>query len=266
VDIGAAGGVTLGGTLRAPNLNGTFTSTGGTLNFFRTFNLEKGEVSFQASSGVIPDVNASATTFVANPATAIRLRVTGPATNMNLKMESQPPYTNDQILGLLVGAQNFGAVQGVQSTGQGLNAGQMAGNVALGQLNTLFTRTVLQPFSASLGGALGLSEVQLTTDIQAGLGVRAVKTLGAVNAIFAQTFGFPRTTSVTLEASPGVCSGLRLVWFTSDGPTLLALQQPQPIALDVVTLRPVTTFVPNVAQNGVSFSYLRKLPCIRGFF
>ncbi|MGC1380844.1 MAG: translocation/assembly module TamB domain-containing protein [Candidatus Baltobacteraceae bacterium] len=265
VDVGATGEVVLGGTLADPRLAGSFKSTGGTLSFYRTFNLERGEVAFAPSSGVIPDITASATTFVANPATAIRLHVTGPATSMNLKMESQPPYSQEQILGLLVGAQTFGAVQGVQSTGTAFNPGQMAGNIALGQLNTLFTRTVLQPFSASLGGALGFTEVQLTTDIQTGLGVRAVKALGPVNAIFAQTFGFPRTTSFTLEATPGVCSGLRLIWFTSDGPTLLALQQPQPLALDVVTLRPVTTFVPNVAQNGVALSYLRKLPCIRGF-
>ena len=266
VDIGGTGDVALDGTLRAPTLRGTFNSTGGTLNFYRTFNLERGEVSFAPSSGVIPDINASATTFVANPATAIRLRVTGPATSLNLKMESQPPYSQEQILGLLVGAQNFGAVQGVQSTGQGFNAGQMAGNLAFGQLNTLFTRNVLQPFSSSLGGALGFTEVQLTTDIQAGLGISATKAFGAVNAIFSQTFGFPRTTSFGLEANPGVCSGLRLIWFNSDGPTLLAGQQTQPLALNVLTLTPVTTYVPNVGQSGVTFSYVRKLPCIKGFF
>ena len=267
VDIGATGDVALAGTLRAPTLSGSFTSTGGTLSFYRTFNLEKGEVNFRPSRGVIPDINASATTFIANPATAIRLNVTGPATAMNLKMESQPPYNQEQILGLLVGAQNFGAVQGIQSTGgPAFNAGQMASNLAIGQLNTLFTRNVLQPFSAGLGGALGFTEVQLTTDIQAGLGVRAVKAFGAVNAIFSQTFGFPRTTSFGLEANPGVCSGLRLIWYNSDGPTLLAAQQPQPLALDVLTMRPVTTYVPQLAQNGVDFSYVRKLPCVRGFF
>ncbi|MGA9943597.1 MAG: translocation/assembly module TamB domain-containing protein, partial [Candidatus Cybelea sp.] len=266
VDIGGTGDVALDGTLRAPRLRGNFNSTGGTLSFYRTFNLEKGEVSFVPSSGVIPDINASATTFVANPATAIRLRVTGPATSLNLKMESQPPYSQEQILGLLVGAQNFGAVQGVQSTGQGFNASQMAGNLALGQLNTLFTRNVLQPFSSSLGGALGFTEVQLTTDIQAGLGISATKAFGAVNAIFSQTFGLPRTTSFGLEANPGVCSGLRLIWFNSDGPTLLAIQQPQPLALNVLTLTPVTTYVPNVGQSGVAFSYVRRLPCVRGFF
>ncbi|MGB8910383.1 MAG: translocation/assembly module TamB domain-containing protein [Candidatus Cybelea sp.] len=266
VDIGGTGDVAIDGTLRAPALRGTFTSTGGTLSFYRTFNLEKGEVSFAPSSGVIPDINASATTFVANPATAIRLRVTGPANSINLKMESQPPYSQEQILGLLVGAQNFGAVQGVQSTGQSFNASQMAGNLALGQLNTLFTRNVLQPFSSSLGGALGFTEVQLTTDIQAGLGISATKAFGAVNAIFSQTFGFPRTTSFGLEANPGACSGLRLIWFNTDGPTLLAVQQPQPLALNVLTLTPVTTYVPNVGQSGVAFSYIRKLPCVRGFF
>jgi hypothetical protein len=264
VDIGATGDVALGGTLDAPTLAGSFQSTGGTLSFYRTFTLESGAVNFQPSSGVIPDIQAVATTFVPVPATAVRLSVTGPATNMNLKMESNPPYSQEQILGLLLGAQNFGAVQGVASTGQGFNAGATAGNLALGQLNTLFTRSVLQPFSSSIAGALGFSEVALTTDIQSGFGVRASRAFGTVNAIFAQTFGTPRTTSFSLEANPGVCSGLRATLFTSQGPTILALQQPQPVAINVLNVNPLTSVQPTGGTNGVAFSYLRKLPCVRG--
>ena len=78
VDIGATGSVTLGGTLDAPTLSGSFRSTGGSLNFYRNFNIETGMVSFDPSSGIIPDVDAVATTFVSNPPTAIRLHVTGP--------------------------------------------------------------------------------------------------------------------------------------------------------------------------------------------
>ncbi|MBV9263661.1 MAG: translocation/assembly module TamB domain-containing protein, partial [Candidatus Eremiobacteraeota bacterium] len=66
VDIGTTGAVTLGGSLKAPTLAGSFDSTGGSLNFYRNFNLERGVVHFDPSSGVIPDVNAVATTFVNN--------------------------------------------------------------------------------------------------------------------------------------------------------------------------------------------------------
>lgn len=265
VDIGATGEVALAGTVEAPTLAGSFQSTGGSLSFYRTFNLESGNVTFRRSNGIIPDLDAVATTFVPVPATAVRLRVTGPATNMNLKMESNPPYSDEQILGLLVGAQNFGAVRGVENTGQSFSAGAVAGNLALGQLNTLFTRNVLQPFSSSLAGALGFNDVQLTTDIQSGVGIRAVRGLGSsVNAIFAQTFGISQTTSFTLEGSPGICSSLRLTLFTSQGPTILSLQHPQPLANNVLNVNPMTSFTPTGGTNGVAFFFVKKLPCVRG--
>jgi autotransporter translocation and assembly factor TamB len=262
VDIGTSGDVALGGTLHAPTLNGVFRSTGGSLNFYRNFDLEYGTVSFDPSSGLIPDVNAVATTFVTDPATAIRLHATGPATNMNLALASDPAYSRQQILGILVGAQQFGAVRGVRSSGQsGFSATSAATNVALGQVNTLFTRNVLEPFSTSLAGPLGFSAVRITTDVQTGVGISAVKAFGKhVNAIFAQSFGYPKTQSITLEAHPNVGTGLRVTAFTSQGPTVLALQQPQPIGMDVMNLNPLTAFTPVSGSNGFAFSFQRKFP------
>ncbi len=263
VDVGTTGAATLGGTLDAPTLAGSFRSTGGSLSFYRNFSIERAEVRFDPGSGVIPDIDAVATTFVANPATAVRLHVTGPVTNLNLALASEPSYDREQILGLLVGAQQFGAVRGVQGGGGGtFSAGSAAQGLALGQLNTAFTRTLLEPLSASLGGSLGFTEVQITSDIQTGLGVNAVKAFGKnVNAIFAQSFGYPRTQSIALEAHPSVGNSLRLTAYTSTGPTLFALQQqPQPIAFGVLNLNPLTTYTPISGTNGVTFSYLRRFP------
>jgi TamB, inner membrane protein subunit of TAM complex len=260
VDIGAEGSVVVGGTLRAPTLSGSFESTGGTLSFLRSFNLESGSVQFEPSAGLIPRVNAVATTFVTNPATDVRLHVTGPATNMNLNFISNPPYSREQILGILVGAQQFGAVQGVQATRQNISAVSTAQNLALGQVNTLFTRSLLQPLSASLGGATG-ANVQLTSDIQTGLGVSARKGIGRyVNAIFSQTFGYPRTQSIAFEANPSVGTGLRLTFYTSTGPTLLAVQQPQLVGMNVLNLNPQTSFLPAGGTNGFSFSVQKRFP------
>jgi len=261
VDIGATGEVALAGTLDAPTLAGSFRSTGGSLDFYRTFNLESGSVSFDPSGGVIPDVDATATTFVADPATAIRLHVTGRVTNMNLALASDPAYSREQILGLLVGAQQLGAVRGVRASGQGFSATSAATNVALGQLNTLFTRNLLEPLSTSLAGTLGFNEVRISSDIQSGVGVSAVKAFGKyVSAIFSQTFGYPSTQSITLEAHPSPATGLRLTAYTSQGPTLLALQQPQSIGMDVMNLNPLTSFTPAGGTNGIAFSYVRKFP------
>jgi autotransporter translocation and assembly factor TamB len=262
VDIGATGEATLGGTLDAPALAGSFASTGGSLNFYRSFTLESGTVTFEPSSGVVPDVDAVATTFVSNPATAIRLHVTGPATSMNLALASEPSYSREQILGLLVGAQQFGAVRGVNSTGgQGFSAGSAATQYALGQVNTLFTRNLLQPLSASLARSLGFTNVQITSDLQTGLGINAVKAFGKnVNAVFAQSFGYPSTQSVTLEVNPNVGTGLRGTWYTTSGPTLFVLQQPQLVGASVLNLNPMTQLPPPTGTNGVSFSFLRKFP------
>ena len=263
VDVGGTGTVRLGGTLEAPTLDGSFRSTGGSLSFYRNFNLESGEVRFDPASGVIPDVDAVATTFVADPATAIRLHVTGPATAMNLALASEPAYDREQILGLLVGAQQFGAVRGVQATGGGgVSTGSAVRGVAFGQLNTVFTRNLLEPLNSSLGSALGFTEVQITSDLQTGLGLNAVKAFGKnVNGIFGQSFGYPRTQSVGLEAHPSAATGLRLTAYSSDGPTLLGLQQqPQPLAFGVMNLNPITALTPMTGTNGVTFSFERKFP------
>ena len=134
VDVGTTGSALLGGTLDAPTLAGTFRSTGGSLSFYRNFYVERATVNFDPSSGVIPDIDAVATTFVPDPATAVRLQVTGQVTNMNLELASDPSYDREQILGLLVGAQQFGAVRGVQSSGGGaFSAGSAAQSLAFGQ-------------------------------------------------------------------------------------------------------------------------------------
>jgi autotransporter translocation and assembly factor TamB len=262
VDVGATGEVRLGGTLEAPTLAGAFQSTGGSLSFYRNFNIERSEVTFDPSNGVIPNINAVATTYVADPATAVRLRVTGAVTDMNLAFESDPPYSREQILGLLVGAQQFGAVRGVLTSGGGsVSAGSAAQSLALGQLNTAFTRNLLEPLSASLSSSLGFTEVQITSDIQTGLGVNAVKAFGKyVNAIFAQSFGYPRTQSIGLEAHPNIGTVLRLTAYSSTGPTLFAVQQPQPVAFGVLNLNPLTAYTPVSGSNGITFAYQRKFP------
>ena len=260
VDIGATGTATLGGTLSSPTLTGSFTSTGGTLSFYRTFNIESGSVTFDAQSGLIPAIDAAATTYVPDPPTAVRLHVTGPATDMNLALASDPSYSREQILGLLVGAQQFGAVRGVQTTGnQNFSAGSALASVGLGQLNTLFARNLLEPLSNSVASALGFTTVAITTDIQTGLGLSAGKSLGKnMRAIFSETFGYPKTQAVTLEAYPDAASGAKFTWYTTSGPTLLALQGAQPVGTDVLNLNRYTEPPPATGTNGISLSYQRK--------
>jgi hypothetical protein len=179
---------------------------------------------------------------------------------MDLALASDPPYDREQILGLLVGAQQFGAVRGVASTGGGaFSTGAVARSLAYGQLNTAFTRNMLEPLSTGLGSALGFTEVQITSDLQTGVGVNAVKALGKyVNAVYQQTFGFPRTQSIAFEARPNDRTGVRLTAFSSTGPTLFSLQQPQFFAASALNVNPATSYTPIGGSSGVTLHLVRR--------
>ena len=167
VDIGARGALAIGGNLAHPQLDGRITSTGGTLSFYRTFSLRSGTVSFEPDDGLVPNVNATATTSITNPDTDISLHVTGPVTNLNLALSSNPSYSREQILGLLVNAQALGAVPGIETanTGNPISAGAIAG----GLLSQEFTQTLLQPLGRSAGQALGFQDLSLGYDFNTGI-------------------------------------------------------------------------------------------------
>jgi hypothetical protein len=168
VDLGGAGNAQPTGTLASPLLAGTICSTGGTLDFYRTFRIQRGSATFDPSAGVMPYVDAVATTSIDNPPADIRIHVTGPATSMDLGLSSDPSYDRSQILGLLVGAQTFGAVQGVPSSNSSaspFSAVSAIQSVGFGEANQVFTRSILEPAASSLGSALGMSNLQFYNNI-----------------------------------------------------------------------------------------------------
>ena len=259
VDVGAQGSVHVMGSLQAPQLAGSFVSTGGTVSFLREFRVQQATVRFKPSSGIVPTVDATATTYVADPPTNVALRVTGPATNMNVTFASDPSYNREQILGLLVNAQAFGAVRGVSTTGTSpFSVSSTITTLAAGQINTLFTRNLLEPLSVALGNSLGLQNLQITNDLQGGFGVNAVKTIGKnVNFVFAQTFNQPRRTAWSIQAHPNVATQLNLTAYTSQDTQALGYQPTlvQNLNYGSTTLIPLDT-----GTNGIDFKYQRKFP------
>lgn len=198
VDVGARGAIHVGGNLAHPQLDGRIASTDGTLSFYRTFVLHQAVVSFQPSDGIIPNVDATATTTITNPDTSILLHVTGPATNLNLDLASNPSYDREQILGLLVNAQALGAVPGVETTagGGGINAEAVAG----GFLSTEFTQNLLQPVGSSIGQALGFEDLALGYSFGNGLSAGARKQLSKkLYVTFNQEFGGDERQSIALN-------------------------------------------------------------------
>jgi autotransporter translocation and assembly factor TamB len=250
VDIGARGAVAIGGNLAHPELSGKITSTDGTLSFYRTFVLRQGTVAFQPADGLVPNVDATATTHVTNPDTDVLLHVTGPATSLNLDLASNPSYDKEQILGLLVGAQAFGAVPGIETANSGSVS---AGSIAGGFLGQEFTQSLLQPIGSGLGQALGFEDLALGYDFGTGLSAGARKQISKkLYATFNQTFGgdqrqtiglnydLPRNASIALTAfnagnqAPSLVLTQQL--FAPTEPTNYTLQalQPPPGIADVV--------------------------------
>jgi hypothetical protein len=269
VDVGGAGSLTLNGTLAHPELAGAFHATGGTIDFYHTFTVQRASVTLApGGSGINPYVNAVATTYIPDPATAIRMHVTGPVSDMNLALASDPQYDREQILGLLIGVNRIGAVRGVssgQTASGGFSMGGAAENLARAQVNTAFTRQLLEPLSASLGSALGFTDLHITNDLQTGLGLGAAKAFGKdLTATFNENFGQPKTSAVALEAHPSIATGIRMRMYSTSGPSVVGIvqaqQQPSVVGLDALNLNPMTAIAAASGTNGFDLNWVHKFP------
>ncbi len=257
VDIGAKGDLNVGGTAGAPTVDGILTSTGGTLSFYRTFRMQyPSTVSFYPSNGVIPDIDATATTEVDNPTTDITLHVTGPATQLNVDLQSDPSYDRAQILGLLIGVQALGAVSGVSPSGQpGAQANPYTA-LAQGQLGNLLTQNVLEPFSSQLGSAVGLNNLEVNYQPGGALGLGAQKQIAKnVDAVYAQSFNYPARQSIGLRATPKPSTAYQFTVFSQpDSSRLQTLQANDFLS----TNQSVTSSEPSQGTSGFSASFQRK--------
>ncbi len=219
VDIGTTGAARLGGTLAKPTLDGQFTATDGTVSLYRTFTLQSGSaVSFTPSDGITPSVDATAVTNIPDPPTDVLLHVTGPATHLHLAFSSEPSYTQEQILGLLVNAQALGAVAGVAQTGNSTSNGPSIAGIGEGLLNTQLTQKFLQPFSNALGGALGLSDLNLNYNTNGAVSASARRRIGKnISFTYGEQIGGPTPrTSLGINIGTNV-SGAQLTFYQAAG-------------------------------------------------
>lgn len=229
LDVGAKGQLALNGMLSSPTLDGRLKSTGGSMDFYRHFDLQSGTLAFTPSQGVIPYADITATTNIPSPNTDVTLRATGPATNLNVQLASDPSYSRDQILGLLVGAQQIGALSGVASTSAGnFSASSALQQTAMGQVNQAFTRNLLEPLSSKLGSSLGFENLSLTNNFGRNFNANAVKKLGKrVDVSFAQALGTTPRSSIRLDFRPQVGTYLALTAYQQTETTLNAITAPQ---------------------------------------
>lgn len=290
VDIGASGGVHVEGDLTTPRLRGAFTSTGGTLTYFNTvFRLQDGTVRFAPDQGVIPTLDAVATTHVIDPdpntvrnaagSADVTLNLAGPVTNLSITLSSQPAYDREQILGLLLGAPALGAsnlfgenagsptLYGSNAT-SGLNPAVIGNRNTSGELsvaqeafgfaNAQFTRTLLAPFETSFASAVGLSNFNVNVDYTGNVGLQARKAVGKkINALFGTSFGYPYRQTFGFEYKPNAYSAAQVTVFQTLGAT--GLNSLTPTASITNTSR-LQAAQPETGSAGVSFSLQRLFP------
>ncbi len=259
VDIGATGHAVLGGTLAAPTLQGRFRATDGSLSFYRTFVLQSASVAFDPSDGIVPYVDATATTSVPDPQTDILLHAYGPATGLTLDLASRPDYDKSQIVGLLVDAQALGAVNGVAPTSPGSSNPNALQNAALGFAGSQFTNAIFKPFNSSIGNALGFQTFAFAPDFTGGFSASATRRLGEhVTASFAeqQTPGGQRQ-SVGIAGNFSDATSVQLTLY-GGGQAARAIGVIPPLTQTQPTNLQLEALVPPQGSNGFVFSFVKK--------
>ena len=256
-DVGAQGIVHVGGTVANPTASGELDSTGGTIGFYRTFRIEDpSTVVFDPSNGVIPNIDALATTVINDPPTDVSLHVTGIATQLDVALASAPNYSREQILGLLVGAQTLGAVSGIATASGGQQQNPFTA-LAEGQLGTLLTQNILEPFSSQLGGAVGLSNLAINYSLGGSFDIGAQKKLFKnVSAVFAESFNYPPRQSIGLRINPSDATAIQLTVFSQ--PSSNKFDTFSANAALQSTNQSVTSAQPANGTSGVSLSIQRK--------
>ncbi|MBO8126120.1 MAG: translocation/assembly module TamB domain-containing protein [Firmicutes bacterium] len=97
VDVRAFGEITLGGTIKDLTLTGHAEATRGSITYADTeFRVTSGTADFASFRGVIPVLAVQAETRV--PDALIQLRITGPADDLKLALESNPPMSEQEIV------------------------------------------------------------------------------------------------------------------------------------------------------------------------
>ncbi|MDB5071074.1 MAG: hypothetical protein JWM87_2185, partial [Candidatus Eremiobacteraeota bacterium] len=260
VDVGAKGNVAVSGTLAHPALSGAMDSTDGTLSFYRTFVLQSAHVAFDPASGIIPDLDATATTHVPDPSTDVLLHVHGPATGLAIDFASQPNYDRGQIVGLLVGAQNLGAVSGVARTSpMQTSGGNALQGMAVGYIDQRFTQTLFQPFSSSLGQALGFSTFNLNAGLTGGFSASATRMLGKnLQASFSNaSTAAGQQQSFALARNFDDASSMQLTLFNA-GTQSRTIGGATPFAPDGPVNYQLQALAPAPGTSGYVFTYVRK--------
>ena len=298
IDIGATGTLDLTGRLSSPKLAGVLTATPGGLfsTYNRAFRVQSAQVVFNPANGVLPYIDLRAYAHVTNPdpdptrnavgSADITVTVAGPAdelasgTGSAIQYASNPPYSQEQIIGLLLDASVFGAVNfGQQQNGTTLRGAPGESNPllppgvtpyqsgvinfnqeAFSVLNGQLTQRFLAPIERIFTGRFGLTDFELTVDYGGGIGYNALKQIGKrdVYASFGQTLSSPVRSQLGFTARPDATTSVQFSYFRQNGnPAITSNGNGSQAFSYAQRLRGIQA-VNN--RSGFTFSIVRKYP------
>lgn len=298
VDVGATGTVVLTGTLNAPKLDGVLTATpGGVFSTYnRAFRVQQARVSFTPADGVLPYIDLRAFAHVTNPdpdptrnavgSADITITVRGPADELAsgsgsvIQYASNPPYSQEQIVGLLLDASVFGAVNfGQQQNGTTLRGAPGESNAllppgvtpyqagvinfneeAFSVLNGQLTQRFLAPVEQFFTGKFGLTDFELTVDYGGGVGYDMLKQIGHrdVYASFGQTLSNPVRTTAGFTSRPDATTSVQFNYFTQNGDP--AFTNNINATDQFLGAQRIQGIQPLSNRRGFTFSIVRKYP------
>ncbi|HEV3088914.1 MAG TPA: translocation/assembly module TamB domain-containing protein [Candidatus Elarobacter sp.] len=293
IDIGTTGTIDLTGTLSAPKLAGVLTASPGGLfsTYNRVFRVQEASVSFDPSRGLLPYIDLRAYAHVTNPdpdptrnavgSADITVSVNGPAdelaagTGSVIQYSSNPPYSQEQIIGLLLDASVFGAVNfGQAQNGTTLRGAPgesnpllppgvtpyQTGTISFNQeafsiLNGQLAQRFLTPVERLFSGPLGLTDFELTVDYGGGIGYNALKQIGHrdVYASFGQTLSNPVRTTAGFTSRPDATTSVQFNYYQQNGDPSITPGNGGSI-LRLKGIQPVGN------RKGFTFSIVRKYP------
>ena len=230
----------------------TFTATrGGVFSTYqRLFRIQDATVTFDPRQGIVPNLDLHATAHVDNPdpdparnaigSADITVSVTGPADAYTISYSSDPP--------LLASADRRAAgrpadpgVAEFRLEPAGRNAARRAGRIrclatarrhpyrtgvtpiqqeAFSLFNTQLTQRLLSPLENAFGGAVGLTDLELTLDYGGRVGVRARQQLSRKHAVYAtlgQVVSYPTRTQLGFASSPDPATTISFTYFQQNG-------------------------------------------------
>ena len=252
IDVGATGDLDLTGSLLSPRAAGVLTATRGGVfsTYSRLFRIQDATVTFNPAQGIVPTLDLHATAHVTNPdpdttrntvgSADITVAVTGPADSYSVSYASEPPYSQAQIVALLAAIPLLGAINFDQPQAPGtLRGAPGESNVllppgvtlyqtgvytfqqeAFSLLDTQVTQRLLSPLENAFGGAIGLSDLQLTLDYGGRVGYTARKQISTKRDIavtLGQVLSYPVRTQVGITARPDAVTSASFSYFTQNG-------------------------------------------------